>query len=205
MARKALLIAAVLTLAVPAAADAAAAAGLQGNRAVTAPAPTAKRAGAPAGGRLIAPATVCAGEGDLAAPVEAQEQAMACMVGYARSQAGLGGLTEQPELDRSALEKSLDVLRCDSFSHFACGREFAYWMKQSGYTEAPCWRVGENLAWGSGEYGTVRAIFTAWMRSPGHRENILGEFDETGLSLQVGTLEGLPGTRVWAQHFGSRC
>jgi uncharacterized protein YkwD len=177
----------------------AAAVGLGEQRVVSRPAPT------PTAGRLVAPPAACPGQESQAASTEAQERAMACMVAFARRQAGLGELADQEALARSAEDKSLDVLRCDEFSHFACGREFTYWMEETGYTSAPCWRVGENLAWGSGEYGTVRSIFTAWMRSPGHRVNILGDFEETGLSLQVGTLEGLSGTHVWAQHFGSRC
>lgn len=200
-----LLLPAMLIAMLSMASTAAAAAGLKGNRAVGGPTPTAERASAPAGGPLTAPPAACPGQENLAAPSEAQERAMACMVAFARRQVGLGDLAQQAALDHSAQEKSRDVLRCDSFSHFACGREFTYWMQQSGYTSASCWRVGENLAWGSGEQGTVRSIFTAWMRSPGHRVNILGDFEETGLSLQVGTLEGLSGTRVWAQHFGSRC
>jgi len=205
MARKLLLLLCALTLAGPLAAPAAGAVGIAGARAVGAAKPTAGKASAPLGGKLIAPPAGCPGQEDLAAPPAAQEQAMACMVDFARRGAGLNGLSGAPALAQSAEDKSLDVLRCDEFSHFACGREFTYWMEETGYTATPCWRVGENLAWGSGEYGTVRSIFVAWMRSPTHRANLLGDFDESGLSLEVGTLEGLPGTHVWAEHFGSHC
>jgi len=130
---------------------------------------------------------------------------MLCMTDFARAQAGLAELATAEELEQSAGDKGGDILRCDSFSHFACGREFTYWMRQTGYISSQCWRVGENLAWGTDGYGTVRSIFRAWMNSPGHRENILGDFTQVGISLRVGTLEGQPGTHVWAQHFGSRC
>jgi uncharacterized protein YkwD len=65
--------------------------------------------------------------------------------------------------------------------------------------------VGENLAWGVGTYGTVRSIFRAWMRSPEHRRNILGDYEALGLSRQVGELEGQADTVVWTAHFGSHC
>jgi len=130
---------------------------------------------------------------------------MACMTDFARQHAGLGDLSPADSLERSAGEKSDDILSCNDFSHFACGREFTYWMAEAGYTSTPCWRVGENLAWGNNEYGTVRSIFEAWMRSPGHRDNILGDFAEIGIRVRVGTLGGVPGTRIWAQHFGSHC
>jgi uncharacterized protein YkwD len=207
MAHRFSLIAVVLALAGVTAASSASAVGIQGHRvAAVASTPTAKRASATSdGGELIAPASVCPDQEDLAASVADQEQAMDCMVNFARRQAGLGELADVDALAQSARDKSLDIFSCDSFSHYACGREFTYWMKETGYMSTPCWRVGENLAWGSGEYGSVRSIFTAWMRSPDHRANVLGDFDETGLSLQVGTLEGNPGTRVWTQHFGSHC
>ncbi len=130
---------------------------------------------------------------------------MRCMTDFARVQAGEAELSTAAELEQSAGDKADDILRCDSFSHFACGREFTYWMRQTGYISAPCWRVGENLAWGTDGYGSVRSIFRAWMNSPDHRANILGDFTQLGIGLRVGTLAGQPGTRVWAQHFGSHC
>lgn len=159
----------------------------------------------PVGGSLIAPATVCPDQSSLATPVAVQEQAMRCMTDFARSQTGLNELSPEAALDQSALDKAEDIIRCDSFSHFACGREFTYWMRQTGYMSTPCWHVGENLAWGADEYGTVRSIFRAWMASPEHRANILGHYEEVGVSVQAGTLEGLDGTRVWAEHFGTQC
>src|SRR5882672_6731340 len=90
-----------------------------------------------AGGSLIAPTAVCAGQG-LDAPAEAQESAMLCMTDYARAQTGQAALTTAPALDESADDKGADILRCDSFSHFACGREFTYWMRQTGYISSQC-------------------------------------------------------------------
>ena len=121
---------------------------------------------------------------------------MLCLTNYARTRM----------LDISAWHKSGDILRCDSFSHYACGREFSYWIRASGYMATPCWRVGENLAWGSGRYGTVASIFRAWLRSPEHRENLLdAEFTQVGIDLAVGSLEGASGAHIWTQQFGSQC
>jgi uncharacterized protein YkwD len=156
-------------------------------------------------GGLIASTSVCPGQGRLDAPAEAQEATMRCMTNFARAQSGETELATALELDQSASDKADDILRCNSFSHFACGRDFTYWMRQTGYISSQCWRAGENLAWGTGGYGTVRAIFRAWMASPGHRENILGDFTQIGVSLRIGTLAGQPRTRIWTQHFGSHC
>lgn len=152
---------------------------------------------------LVAPAGACPNQ--TAASPAAQEQAMRCMTDFARARAGLGALADSPQLDLSSLDKGADVLRCDSFSHTACDREFTYWMREAGYMSEPCWRVGENLAWGTGTYGTVRSIFRAWMRSPEHRRNILGDYEALGLNRQVGELEGQANTVVWTAHFGSHC
>lgn len=95
---------------------------------------------------------------------------MLCLVNRARRTRGLAPLTALKSLNRAADRKSGDILRCDEFSHEACGREFTYWMAHFGYHGCS---EGENIAWGSGSLGTPRSIFRAWMHSPGHRENIL--------------------------------
>lgn len=153
---------------------------------------------------LMAPSSVCPPT-KLSAPAEAQEQTMLCLTNYARAQYGEGQLEETGELEESANEKTADILSCDSFSHTACGREFSYWIRATGYMSAGCWRVGENLAWGAGEYGSVGSIFRAWLRSPEHRANILGNFSQVGISVDGGSLEGHAHTRVWTQHFGLHC
>jgi uncharacterized protein YkwD len=155
--------------------------------------------------RLIAPSSACPNQNVLGAPAAAQERTMLCLTNYAREQFGEPPLVPAPALEESARSKARDVLSCDEFSHYACGREFAYWIRASGYLSAPCWRDGENLAWGAGAYGSVGSIFRALMRSTTHRENILGNFEEVGIDLVAGNLEGHPGSRVWAQHFGSHC
>jgi uncharacterized protein YkwD len=147
----------------------------------------------------------CGGELGLDAAAAAQEATMLCLVNQARARFELPPLSQSTQLQDSAVDKAGDLLSCDEFSHTACGRSFYYWIDESGYMSTPCWRVGENLAWGVAEDGTVGSIFRAWMRSPTHRANILGNFDETGIELRVGPLGGLSGVHLWAEHFGSHC
>jgi len=155
--------------------------------------------------RLIAPTAICSEQTALTASIAAQEQAMRCMSNYAREQAGLGAFGEDNALDRSARDKSDDIIRCNSFSHYACGRDVNYWMERVGYLPAQCWRAAENIAWGSGSRGDVRSIFRAWIYSPEHRENILGPYSQVGIGLAVGALGDHAGADVWTQHFGSHC
>ncbi|MBS1679511.1 MAG: hypothetical protein JST08_19225 [Actinobacteria bacterium] len=163
----------------------------------------------PAAGRgveaMVAPTSACPGQTGLAESVAVQQRAMRCMTNYAREQAGLHRLADIRSLDRSAADKSRDILRCDDFSHNACGRPFTYWMGRVGYLSAPCWRAGENIGWGTGALAGVRSIFIAWMHSPEHRANILGRYSQFGVGLEVGRLQGAEGAHVWTQAFGSHC
>lgn len=153
---------------------------------------------------IVAPASTCP-QVKLDAAAQAQEDAMLCLTNYARGQVGEAPLEAAPQLEESAADKGADVLACDSFSHTACGREFTYWMKATGYLSVECWRAGENLAWGASEYGSVASIFRAWLRSPTHRANLLGDYAQVGINLQIGPLDGRKNVHVWTQHFGTQC
>jgi uncharacterized protein YkwD len=144
----------------------------------------------------------CPGRAALSAPAAVQERAMLCLTNAARRARGLPALSAEEALTRAADHKSADILRCDSFEHEACGRPFEYWIERLGYRGCA---LGENIAWGTGPLGGVGSIFRAWMRSPGHRENILGPYEQIGIGLRVGTLEGNPGAHVWTQDFGAPC
>jgi uncharacterized protein YkwD len=156
---------------------------------------------------LVAPETACPGQSDASLPAESQEATMGCMINFARGMAGDAGLAAFAVLDVSSDDKAGDVIQCGEFSHTACGRPFTYWLEEDGYAPpGECWGAGENLAWGTGELGTVRSILTAWVHSPEHLANMLGDsFDEFGVALEVGPLNGYPDAHVWVTHFGSRC
>ena len=168
-------------------------------------------AGSAAGDRqarrvLAAPVGACVGADDPSAGIAQQKAAMRCLVNYARAEAGLPRLGSMRKLDSSAARKAGDILRCNQFSHFACGREFLFWFRRSGYLSGRCWWAGENLAWGSGILGSARSVVKAWLRSPSHRANILGgDYSQFGISLRMGSLSGNSGAHVWVNHFGRRC
>ena len=157
--------------------------------------------------QLIAPETACPGQTDETLSVEAQEATMECMIDFAREEAGLAGLAGTPSLESSAADKAGDIIGCGEFSHTACGREFTYWLEQDGYGKpGGCWGAGENIAWGTGELGTVRSIATAWINSPEHLENMLDStYREVGVGAVVGQLNGYTGAHIWVTHFGMHC
>lgn len=152
---------------------------------------------------LIASASICPNQTDPRAPVAVQERAMRCLTNFARRRAGLGALAPALRLSRAAAHKAGDILRCNEFSHEACGHEFSYWMQRFGYLGGGCWRAAENIAWGSGRLGTVRWVFVAWMHSAGHRENLLGPYAQIGIGLRTGGLEGNSRAHVWVVELGS--
>ena len=45
-------------------------------------------------------------------------------------------------------------------------------------------RVGENIAY---NYQTPKSTLKAWLNSPGHKENIEGDYTDFGLSITIGT------------------
>jgi uncharacterized protein YkwD len=153
---------------------------------------------------LIAPPAVCPdlyADGGKAEMAKAR-RSMVCMVNHARRKKGLRKYHAHPRLNWSAGKKATDILRC-TFSHTACGRPFDFWIRRSGYLGEGGWATGENIAWGSGSLGSVRSIFIAWMKSPGHRNAILDHrFRDVGAGVVDGRFEGIPGVRIWVLHFG---
>jgi uncharacterized protein YkwD len=155
--------------------------------------------------QLLAPTSVCRGQLSATTTPDVQERIMRCMINYARQRNGAIRLKPSGRLDHSSLLKSIDILRCQVFEHTACGRDFTYWIGQLGYLLG-CWHVGENLAWGNGKHGTVRAIMLAWLNSPDHRENLLDpQYRQIGLGLRIGDFGVYHGAHVWTTHFGVHC
>lgn len=155
--------------------------------------------------RLTAPGPVCKGQGSTSAPAKVQTKAMLCLINYARKRSGIHRLKRSKRLDRSARRKSSDMVRCGSFDHYACGRDFTYWMHKVGYTSR-CWAGAENIAWGQHRLGNPRQVFRSWMRSSGHRQNILSRnFRALGVGLRKARFQGHRGAQLWTTHFGKRC
>lgn len=154
----------------------------------------------------LAPESVCGGDDDPALPNPDQEAGMACLLDYARAAAGLRALHRSPLLARSAAIKVADIVRCEDFSHTACGQsvnapfELAHYIALRFSVE-----LSENLACGTAG-DTPRSIMRAWLDSAGHRRNLLNaRWLDGGLAL--GTLPeagGPAGRAIWVAHFGRR-
>jgi uncharacterized protein YkwD len=128
-----------------------------------------------------------------AEPGDASQRALRiatrCLLNQKRRANGLRPLRGNGRLHRAAGRHTVDMARRDYFSHTSIsGASFIDRIRRSGYLRrASAWSVGENIAWGTGELSTPRSIVRAWMRSTGHRANILnGRFREIGIGISFG-------------------
>lgn len=113
-----------------------------------------------------------------------------------RRKAGLPALKEQPQLAAAAMKHAEDMARNSYFDHK--DREGGMpWdrVRAEGYRYRAC---AENIAKGA---RTPRQAVALWMKSPGHRKNILGDFAEIGVVFAGGGKKGE--TRYWVQVFGT--
>ena len=111
-----------------------------------------------------------------------------------RAKAGLSALTINPELQAAAMEHARDMAERRKMAHKGGDGSSPFdRMKRQGY---PFRAAAENVAYG---FDDVESVMTGWMRSPGHRHNILGNFSEIG----VGRAIARDGASYWCVTFGT--
>ena len=117
-----------------------------------------------------------------------------------RARRGLEPLTLNSRLTQAAYDRTNDMFAKRYFDHESPdGIEPFTWVRQRGYRYRT---IGENLALG---YRSGGAVVDGWMRSPGHRANILQRsFNEVGIAIADGSpVRGYRGPLVVALY-GSR-
>jgi uncharacterized protein YkwD len=120
-----------------------------------------------------------------------------CLLNGERADRGLATLRPNERLRRAALGHGGDMVAHGYFSHSGRdGSQPAQRIRAAGYlSSGGSWRIGENLAWGTGALATPKAIMVAWMSSAGHRANILQPaYREIGFGL----IAGNPASRTGA-------
>ena len=97
----------------------------------------------------------------------------------------------------------------DYFEHIAPdGSTPLIRFKESGYIHDSRngYSIGENIAWGTLQLATPKAIVDAWMNSPGHRANILNaQFKETAIGVVPKVPSALDKSQagaIYTQDFG---
>jgi uncharacterized protein YkwD len=114
-----------------------------------------------------------------------------CLINAQRAHHELAPLTENAMLDRAAELHSLDMAKRNFFEHVdPDGVHPDARIVHQGY---PPILVGENLAWGETVKSTPATIVSMWMKSPGHRANILEQgYREIGIGMAYDAPEPQP-------------
>jgi uncharacterized protein YkwD len=126
---------------------------------------------------------------------------MICVLNFARARDGLRALPVSLELNRSSRLKALDIIRCQQFSHEACGKDARAVADAVGYPQVP-W--GENIYAGSGPFMPARVAADVWLNSEHHRENLFRpQWTEQGIAVVVADqFNGQHNVAVWVSEFG---
>jgi uncharacterized protein YkwD len=131
--------------------------------------------------------------------------AVLCLINADRTQRRLTPLRENSRLRSAAVAHSSDMVRNSYFAHTAPnGDTFVDRAIDARYTTRnQDFSLGENLAWGTGGLGTARSVQTAWMRSSGHRANILkAAYRELGIGIRAGVPSNDDAGATFTTDFG---
>jgi len=159
---------------------------------------------------LVAAASAAACDGVDAEPssttADATRTAVLCLVNQERHNRGRATLRTSAALRGAATRFAQAMVAERFFDHVSPGGStLALRVRRSGYLlDAHEWLAGENIGYGGGMSGTPREMVDAWMRSDGHRKNILdARFDHVGIGVAFGTPDGDPGA-TFVTDFGHR-
>lgn len=137
-------------------------------------------------------------------------EATLCLMNAQRTARGLPRLRAHESLAAAAGRYARQMVSKGFFDHTSPGGStMVTRIKGTAYLRGVVsWSVGENLAWGAGARATPRATVDAWMRSSGHRANILNrDFDEVGVGVAAGAPEAFDGDAAagtYVTDFGRR-
>jgi uncharacterized protein YkwD len=145
---------------------------------------------------------LCAQSTNASASSADAQDAMICALNYARVRDGLKALPVSPLLQRSAHLKALDIIRCQDFSHAACGKDPHAVADEVGYPNVD-W--GENIYAGPGPFAAARVGADQWLNSPHHRENLFrAEWTQQGISVLIAKhFKGQDNVAIWVSEFGA--
>jgi uncharacterized protein YkwD len=138
----------------------------------------------------------------LASPAEAAVTSVATLqndiLRYTNAQRaahGCGAVRADGKIGYAARGHSGFMARTGRFSHTGQGGStFVIRLTRAGYTGA----LSENIAWG---YRSGAQVVAAWMKSPGHRANLL---NCKAKAVGIGAFYSANGTPYYTQDFGTR-
>jgi uncharacterized protein YkwD len=135
-------------------------------------------------------------------------KAIRCLLNEKRKRRGLRPLEQNRRLERAAQRHTEEMVRNGCFAHECPGEPtLDSRLRLIDYLVGDLlrWAFGENIAWGSGELGTPRAMVAAWMESPGHRANLLRPFfEEIGVGFVARAPTQAASAGTYTTDFGMR-
>ena len=156
-----------------------------------------------AGGSYV---ETCGGDGEIF--LNEKEHRTFVLHNKIRTEHNLPTFCVHPKLQEAASAHSKDMIRRDYLCHNTRGRgSFEERLVRFGYGPEgyDYYRTGENIALGSGAAGAPQNRMDAWMRSDGHRNNILnGDYREIGIGTRTGEFKGVRGVTMYTVDFGAR-
>jgi uncharacterized protein YkwD len=128
------------------------------------------------------------------------QRATLCLVNAQRTRRGLPALRTSAALRRAAEKHSADMVARRFFDHVnPDGKNQADRAAAEGYSGS----VGENIYTGTGTAVTPRAAVRWWMKSAGHRKNILTKgYRDAGMGIAVGSPLGKGPGATYTNTFG---
>jgi len=159
-------------------------------------------------GAIASIASRCSGARDVPSRASARRvrAAVLCMANRFRRVHGRRALRPNPKLTRAAQSYTVQMASGRFFSHTSPGGgTMVDRLRSTGYiASGGTWTVGENLGWGTSHMAAPAVIFDAWMRSPGHRANLLRPtYREAGVGVAEPAPSGSEGA-TYAIEFGTR-
>jgi uncharacterized protein YkwD len=129
----------------------------------------------------------------------AEQQVLSLLNGI-RTQHGLSRFAASTALHDAARAHSDDMIHRDYFDHDSPDQ--AWDVRVGHYVESSL--LGEDIAWGTGDYGTPAGIVSQWMHSAPHRHIILmAGLHRIGLGISTGTFDGTPGAVMATADFSA--
>jgi uncharacterized protein YkwD len=123
-----------------------------------------------------------------------------CLVNKERARHGEPPLAPNARLQRAAQSHSEEMVSKDYFAHVApSGLTPVGRVADTGYIPSSQvgYKLGENIAWGTLQLSTPKAIVAAWIASPAHLANILYRpYRDTA----VGVVAAVPSSLAKGQH-----
>jgi uncharacterized protein YkwD len=128
------------------------------------------------------------------------ERRVLSLLNDVRREHGLSAFQSSLALRAAAREHSADMLARGYFEHNGPTETFDKRIRR--FLNSPL--VGENIAWGTGSYGTPAGIVSLWMHSPPHRHIILmASLHRIGLGVATGSFQRNQGAVMATADFSA--